>query len=402
MPTAARFVLLEDEDPVENGILDQNHLPLTPYSPAIHFQGAENPGVLYPVGPSSAPIVDPTHALDLDLLATLNAPINDQTELSSWFDSLETWRVRYPQASECEMPISDLKRSISVIHRWLREWVENGSNPFIHPRLYRNKFPRCVQDAYTALTCYLYKTPANEQTIFKILESQSRELVAKYGSNPGDVSQENHIKNAAPLDTMEHIARVQALLVYQAIGLYDGDIGLRHVSETHIPVFTRWLKEMIDHASQEECLGTSIVGTSEGTTYPVQVGTHTEDQNMLWYSWVVAESMRRSWLVGSSIQVIFVALQGSKPVPCKGGMVFTTRSGVWEAKSAVAWEKLCSEKYVGLIQMADADRLFTETVPEEVDEFTKLVLEIIFGRERMERWELGCKIDGEAHSLGIP
>jgi hypothetical protein len=38
------------------------------------------------------------------------------------------------------------------------------------------------------------------------------------------------------------------------------------------------------------------------------------------------------------------------------------------------------------MQMAEADRLFTEAAAEEVNEFTKAVLEINFGRERMERW----------------
>jgi hypothetical protein len=67
-------------------------------------------------------------------------------------------------------------------------------------------------------------------------------------------------------------------------------------------------------------------------------------------------------------------------------MMFTTRQGVWEAQSAVAWEKMCSEVHVGSMQMAEVDKLFTEVGPEEVNEFTKVVLEVTFGRERMERW----------------
>lgn len=66
--------------------------------------------------------------------------------------------------------------------------------------------------------------------------------------------------------------------------------------------------------------------------------------------------------------------------------MFSTRKEVWEASSAVAWEKLCSEVHVGLMQMADAERLFGEVNPKEVNEFTKVLLEVCFGRERMERW----------------
>jgi hypothetical protein len=116
-----------------------------------------------------------------------------------------------------------------------------------------------------------------------------------------------------------------------------------------------------------------------------------EGENLLWYAWIVAESVRRTWVIGAGIQVIFLVLQQGGAVPCQGDMMFTTRQGVWEAQSAVAWEKLCSEVHVGLMQMAEADTLFTEAVAEEVNEFTKAVLEITFGRERMERW--GAQIE---------
>lgn len=66
--------------------------------------------------------------------------------------------------------------------------------------------------------------------------------------------------------------------------------------------------------------------------------------------------------------------------------MFTTRQGAWEASSAGAWEKLCSEVNVGLMQVAETDRLFAEAAPEDVDDFTLLILQATFGEERLERW----------------
>ena len=66
--------------------------------------------------------------------------------------------------------------------------------------------------------------------------------------------------------------------------------------------------------------------------------------------------------------------------------MLATRQGFREAQSAVAWEKLCSEVHVGLMQMGEADRFFAEVALEEVNEFTKAILEVTYGRERMERW----------------
>ena len=52
-------------------------------------------------------------------------------------------------------------------------------------------------------------------------------------------------------------------------------------------------------------------------------------------------------------------------------MMFTTRQGLWEAWSASDWIKQCSQVHGGLIFQAEAEKLFTEAVPEEVNDSTK-------------------------------
>jgi hypothetical protein len=78
-------------------------------------------------------------------------------------------------------------------------------------------------------------------------------LVAKYSIPSADSSEENGM-GSITLDSLERIARVHALLVYQFLGLYDGDIRLRHLSETYIPVLNRWMREMVQHTSQAVCV----------------------------------------------------------------------------------------------------------------------------------------------------
>jgi len=100
----------------------------------------------------------------------------------------------------------------------------------------------------------------------------------------------------------------------------------------------------------------------------------------------MAESVRRTWVVVSAIHIIFQALQRGGAPPCQSGMMLTIRKGVWEAPSAFAWEKLCSDVHVGLMQIVDTGKLFTELPPGEVNDFTILVLDVTFGREKLERW----------------
>ncbi|KAK9318861.1 hypothetical protein V1517DRAFT_334384 [Lipomyces orientalis] len=362
------FVLCGGDDTfsVEHDILPYITPQLCAYSPGFQTTAAD----------------DTRLPLGLDLPGLSSALVDNQLA-SSWFTSIDTWTIDHvPQAENDSFRIIDLERHIITIHRWLTQWVEKGSNPFIHSRLYRTRFPRCVQDAYTALSCYVHKTASNKHTIFQIIEDRAKQLLVEHGVISADSSLENISTSSVNLDSLEHVARVQALLVYQVLGLYDGDIRLRHLAESHIPVLNSWMQQMVEHASQAVCLGGSVISSAHEQT---AVG-FSLSKNLLWYSWILAESIRRTWVVASGIQGIYLMIQQGRGVHCQGGMMFTTRQGVWEAESALAWEKLCSEVNVGLLQIAEADKLFTEVAPEDVNDFAKLMLEVAFGIERMERW----------------
>ncbi|KAF8856289.1 hypothetical protein BDZ45DRAFT_654346 [Acephala macrosclerotiorum] len=313
----------------------------------------------------SSPVhVDTTLSSSLDIFNLPPIPLEIDQLASSWFSSQPTWLVRFPSASSAAaLSTADLHRFIAKIRFWLQRWVDTGTNPFIHARLYQTRFPRCVKDDYAALTCYVGKTSHNERLVLKVVEDGVVELVGEYSTS------------ARTLDGLDHIPRVQALLIYEIISLYDGDIRLRRLAESYIPILNKWMKEMVQVAStQSDSLG------ARDLSFP------SPPSQILAPPQILSETIRRTWVVGSGIQVVYLALQGKGPMPCQGGMMFSTRKEVWEASSAVAWEKLCSEVHVGLMQMADAERLFGEVNPKEVNEFTKVLLEVCFGRERMERW----------------
>ncbi|RFU30428.1 hypothetical protein B7463_g5895, partial [Scytalidium lignicola] len=366
----SNFVLCEGDDP-SPAVMD--NLPygaqLCAYSPGIQPRGADNVRLTPRLSPGFS-----------------NALINN-TLPATWFTSQETWEVHpLPLTLYKSCSFADMNRPIIKIHQWLTQWIQEGSNPFIHSRLYQIRFPKSVQDAYTTLLSYFHRTPSNEKIIFQIIEDRVKQLVAEQGVRPGD-SPEDIAANTVTTDPLEHVARVQALLSYQVVCLCNGDIRLRHLAETYIPVLDIWQQQMIKHASQAFCLGSFMISS---THEPAILGLNLSDlehgSNLVWYSWILAESIRRTWLIASGIQAIYLAIQRGGAVPCKGGMMLTTRQGVWEARSAPAWEKICLEVNVGLMQMAEADRLFTEFTPEDVNDFTKVLFEAAFGVDRIERW----------------
>lgn len=375
-PKPTSFILCGGDDPlpVEHEELPYDSSQLSARSPELQSIESED-ARLY-------------QGLDL---TSLSSDLVGNQLVSNWFTSIETWNIdRFPQAEQQPICTVDFKRYLTKFRQWLAQWTEEGSNPFIHFRMYRNRFPRCIQDAYTVLTAYIHKTEANEQIVFKIIEDRSKQLLLYNGIPSPHPSVEKIRTGANALDSLEHIARVQALLIYQVLGLYDGDIRLRYLAESNIPVLNSWMHQMVEHASQDACLGESIIfSTHEQVTAGFSLSDIAHGENLLWYSWILAESIRRTWLLASGIQGMYIIQQGLS-IPCLGGMMFTTRQGVWEAQSAVAWEKLCSEVNVGFIQRAEAYKLFAEATPDEVNDFSKYILEITFGIENMERW--GVKV----------
>ncbi|KAL6691582.1 hypothetical protein J3F84DRAFT_403277 [Trichoderma pleuroticola] len=302
---------------------------------------------------------------------------------SAWFLSPETWKIEpYPIHINPNMNLfssSMLKHYASVIQHWLKSWVMSGSNPFMHSHLYRTRFPTCVQVAYTTLSAYLNRTESNSEIILRIIESQAKDLLINPDLGVNDALE--------PLDHLEQLARLHALMVYQIICLFDGDIRSRHLAECRAHILDRWVTQMV------ECASSSLYPLSltldpldlVGTTSLVDPPSLTGSTEHLWHTWILAESIRRTWLTATGLQALYLTLQQGWAF-CPGGMMFTTRHGVWEAKTAFAWERLCLETDIGFIQRFETEKLFTETSPLEIDDFGKMILESTYGTERMERW----------------
>ena len=277
-------------------------------------------------------------------------------------------------------PAVDLKHAMAKVHRWLAQWVDGDSNPFIHHQLYRHRFPQCIQDAYMALSCYLHRKATNEQAIFQIIQDRAQQLVEQNTLSIDSPSGTPSLDSAS-LDPLVYLARAQALLIYQIICLYDGNIRLRCIGESHIPVLNSWMRQAVDHASQSDSLGNFLISSS--CVEAAASGVPWE--RLVWHSWIFAESLRRTWIVMSAVHAVYLASQDGL-AHCLGGMMFTSRQGFWEAPSALAWQKRCSEVHGGLIRLTEIDKLFTMVAPEDLDDFARLTLEVTFGMEQMERW----------------
>ncbi|KAI2627934.1 hypothetical protein GGS26DRAFT_582849 [Hypomontagnella submonticulosa] len=316
-----------------------------------------------------------------------------------WFYSSDSWliaRSSTPAFTSQSLDITALKDFVGTVQGWLRRWAATGRSPFMHHRLYKDKMPRCVQDAYTVLTTYFARTPENSELCFQIVRDRAAELIedaqratSVITPGMGPTTELADIPIGTPLGPAEHLARVHALFVYQMIGLFDGDIVMRAAAEHRMLTLTTWLVEMWNSAELDAHLYETVLTLGEDGHNNDDSSLAAADANELaaWKRWIVSESIRRVWLLGTIVQSIYELLKTGWS-HCPGSVNWTPRAGLWDAPDQYAWTKLVADGPGPLfIPSLRADLLYREAAPADVDEFGHAILVAEFGLDGMAKWK---------------
>ena len=344
--------------------------------------------------PSDAGLDVDFHEFDPDNLVFVNTTTIDDNRPSQggidessttvveqeWFFSQESWMLSHlpPGVQQPELQgDAFLKEYISSVQQWLRQWVLEGQNPFIHSRLYQASIPSCIQDAYTSLTAYFLKNSSNENLTFTTIKERAAQLVDYRAAHyPGHV--------------VEQLSQVQALLIYQIICLFDGDISMRAQAEKYLGQLDCWAGQLLQTISGfGEGGGQHIAAADTDFLRPNQ-----DPATMRWKRWIVAESTRRTWVTATRVQAVYLVLQQGW-AGCPGTLLFTARKGIWDADSAYSWAKTCNEDGPLLLQQLPtlSDGIISIVRMSEIDEFARVSLALSWGPEKMAKWT-----DGSAYN----
>jgi hypothetical protein len=183
------------------------------------------------------------------------------------------------------------------------------------------------------------------------------------------------------LGVIDVLAQAHALMTYQVIGLLDGDFRSRAVAQERCQLFMTLLGRLHAKAStgiRQDLIESEINDITRGALNPSTTVLRE------WQAWVLSESVRRTWLLGTGFHAAYEGLTFGW-TSCGGDLALTTRRGLWDAKGPHAWSKLCLEKDVRFLGRFCGEWLFG-TPPDEVDEFARMMLEITYGPDRMVAW----------------
>lgn len=315
-----------------------------------------------------------TGSLAVDVYQTDHSAASDL--ILPWFLQETTWTMQRA-SHEPEGPVDvDLQLFIRTVEGMLASWTRDGHNGFIHRRLYQHGMPTCVQDAFTALVAYTNCTPPVKDTILHIVQERLSTIVHQYPPNTND---RQGISN--------HLARVQALFVYEFIGLFDGSHGalrLRTIAEQQLPTLRSWVAQMMEAVKRYKGEDLSLRSpTIEWADNDFNREYYTSSE--LWRTWLLIESVRRIQIIINAVANSYQAMTKGW-AECTGAVMFTLRRGLWEAESAIEWSDLACRKSPLLVAPLRPGPLMSQYPAEEFDEFVKTFWVLILGPEKVRSW----------------
>ena len=300
-----------------------------------------------------------TDALGYDSLPFLCADASESSDSpSSWQDelavsaSLVLDNVPFEEPQLCRALWPEITApsflndgQVQYVTRALRSFVSSmaytGSTPFLHQSLWQRYQPESYQDCVSISALYLCKTSVNSSLIINSINSKIARLKAASGS----------------WGLLEHLAAVQALIVYQIIRLFDPSLNEQMQAQEHNILLETWAAHLWKRFFNE----------------PTFLGNCYE-------TWVFNESLRRTIMISVFVRCawsVYTRDGLADQVPVLARIPFTKDLQAWktdpeEWNSGILPELLEED---GLTVYMDFTNKWThEKEVEALDPFGKLLL----------------------------
>jgi hypothetical protein len=242
-----------------------------------------------------------------------------------------------------------------------RMMVEQSCTPWSHPMLYDQHMPRSLQDAHAACALYITKNETNAEHVARFIAGRAEELVTA----------------TLPITHIELLARTQALILYQIMLVFGGDIRFYAQAEALLP----YLEDM----------GTvllSLAAELRDTVGPLPLYPG-EAARSAWQSYIFRESVRRTALSIFHITVMCTLL-GGQLRSCTHHIAMNNRvtlsAYLWRAKNAFDFAVAWNEKNHYVIKELDFTDVLKNAQPDDLDLFSNMMLVGLQGIDSMRGW----------------
>lgn len=262
--------------------------------------------------------------------------------------------------------------------------------PWSHKSLYRDELPRVMQgrccffqdiptrlrsnvsDVLSACALYASKNPVNGPIVMRCIDGKVNDLLA------------SHI----PMDFLSTLARVQALLLYQIIRFFDGDILSRSSADA----------TFLELRSSAQALASHIIWDTRTIPDDRSAGIDSilfpaQASHPIWRQWIVQESARRTYLIACFFVSVWKILTGRQNADCQLegepsflGQSWTLSAKLWQASDAVDFAVAWRESKHYTVRRKEIMSTLADANGDDIEVFGKMLLTVSMGVEEAKAW----------------
>jgi hypothetical protein len=167
---------------------------------------------------------------------------------------------------------------INELKRCPRDLAMRGETLFLHKELYRSVMPAAIRTALGLSATYCLLNESNRHVMFQAIDAEVFDLLQTPSMS---------IVDDGGMTLIEELARLQALMVYQMIRMYDGGLEQRALVDLQRGIMTTRALQLLRRSRAER------------------------DNDHGWHAWIIAESIRRTVLTVYMFYAVYsIAMHG--------------------------------------------------------------------------------------------
>ena len=246
------------------------------------------------------------------------------------------------------------------------QFHRKGSTPFIHRAMYSEHTPTAISDSLSACALYSSKNPDNETFVFRDITRKVRSVIdaTNIMSPPSDL-----------------LAASQALLLYQMIRLFDGDIRLRADAEADEAILMSWIVQLQARLRRPSAEPLLLDDSS--------MANLVLSNSTAWQKWIFEESLRRTVLTAYLLQGVYMFLKKGYDTVSEivESLEYTAQAALWDAPSEFHWRNVWLQDRHLAVSVREWDqRIPADVKPEELCELGVMIMATIKGMEILTEW----------------
>lgn len=242
----------------------------------------------------------------------------------------------------------------------------------IHPPRLSVKLKSSVLDVLSACALYASKNLVNGPIIMRCIDGKVNDLLASH----------------MPMDFLSTLARVQALLLYQIIRFFDGDILSRLSADATFHELRSSAQALASHIIWDpRVIPGDLSANGASTNFPSQAS------HSIWRQWIAQESARRTFLIACFFVSIWKLLTGRQGVSCQLdgdpsllAHNWTLSAKLWQAGDAVDFAVAWRESKHYIVRRKAIISTLENANGDDIEEFGKMLLTVSMGVEEATAW----------------